>query len=86
MRSVKEQDRRLALQTNTNRNIAPSASVKLKDSGINFDEAPMLPEERRAKIAERYKAWQEQHKAVGDDIPDEEVEAMIDRELKETIG
>ena len=46
----------------------------------------MLPEERRAKIAERYKAWQEQHKAVGDDIPDEEVEAMIDRELKETIG
>ena len=75
-------------QTNTNANAVTNASSRLKaaDRRFHTDEAPVMPDERRAEIAKRWYDWAEQQKAKGDPVPDEEIERLIDNELKEIIG
>lgn len=82
-----ELERRLRKQANTNANSTSNASGQLKvQSRFNTDEAPMLPEERRAEIAKRWYDWAEQQRAAGYSISKEEVEGLIDKELNDTIG
>lgn len=72
--------------TNSTQNNAEASSRAQPIPQRKYEDLPMLPQEREAEIKKRLKEYQRVQKELGRDISDDQLQRMIDDEMKEAIG